>query len=192
MHLNYFPFYVLDIFYHLKTYSEEQDRAVSFYLHELSNRAILKEKGGLICMMYTTQYTSPLGNMLLAADAIGLTGAWFEGQKYFSRSLDAEHQERETSVLTDTKRWLDLYFRGMQPIFCRHCTRLDRRFSSLSGRFYYRFPTDIQPRMEKLHDKLPRSKGFPVCLRRRSAVLSGITRFLFSSPVIALSAQTEV
>lgn len=28
----------------------------------------------------TTQYTSPLGNMLLAADAIGLTGAWFEEQ----------------------------------------------------------------------------------------------------------------
>lgn len=117
MHLNYFPFCALDIFYHLKTYSEEQDRAVSFYLRESSNRAILKEKGGLICMMYTTQYTSPLGNMLLAADAIGLTGAWFEGQKYFARSLDAEYQERETSVLTDTKRWLDLYFRGIQPDF---------------------------------------------------------------------------
>ena len=33
-------------------------------------------------MMYTTQYMSPLGNMLLAADANGLTGAWFEGQTY--------------------------------------------------------------------------------------------------------------
>ena len=61
-------------------------------------------------MMYTTQYMSPLGNMLLAADASGLTGAWFEGQTYFARSLDAQHQERETSVLTDTKRWLDMYF----------------------------------------------------------------------------------
>lgn len=68
-------------------------------------------------MMYTTQYTSPLGNMLLAADARGLTGAWFEGQTYFARSLDTQHQERETSVLTDTKRWLNLYFRGMQPDF---------------------------------------------------------------------------
>ena len=68
-------------------------------------------------MMYTTQYTSPLGNMLLAADANGLTGAWFEGQTYFARSLDAQHQERETSVLTDTKRWLDMYFRGMKPDF---------------------------------------------------------------------------
>ena len=68
-------------------------------------------------MMYTTQYTSPLGNMLLAADANGLTGAWFEGQTYFARSLDAQHQKRETSVLTDTKRWLDMYFRGMKPDF---------------------------------------------------------------------------
>lgn len=107
----------IDVLYHLKTYSQKLDRTVSFYLRESSNRAILKEKGGLICMMYTTPYTSPLGTMLLAADATGLTGAWFEGQKYFACSLDTEHQERETSVLTDTKHWLDLYFRGMQPDF---------------------------------------------------------------------------
>lgn len=56
-------------------------------------------------MMYTTQYMSPLGNILLAADANGLTGAWFEGQTYFARSLDAQHQER------------DMYFRGMKPDF---------------------------------------------------------------------------
>lgn len=68
-------------------------------------------------MMYTTQYMSPLGNMLLAADANGLTGTWFEGQTYFARSLDVQHQERETSVLTDTKRWLDMYFRGMKADF---------------------------------------------------------------------------
>ena len=43
-------------------------------------------------MMYTTQYMSPLGNILLAADANGLTGAWFEGQTYFARSLDANEK----------------------------------------------------------------------------------------------------
>ena len=34
-------------------------------------------------MVYTCTYPSPLGNILLAADEVGLTGLWFEGQKYF-------------------------------------------------------------------------------------------------------------
>ena len=32
--------------------------------------------------VYTCTYKSKLGDILLAADAIGLTGLWFEGQKY--------------------------------------------------------------------------------------------------------------
>ena len=39
-------------------------------------------------MIYTQHYESPLGGILLAADDIGLTGLWFEGQKYFARTLD--------------------------------------------------------------------------------------------------------
>ena len=35
-------------------------------------------------MEYTCTYQSPLGDILLAADEIGLTGLWFEGQKYLS------------------------------------------------------------------------------------------------------------
>ena len=38
-------------------------------------------------MHYTSQYPSPLGELLLAADDDGLTGVWFVGQKYFARSL---------------------------------------------------------------------------------------------------------
>ncbi len=38
-------------------------------------------------MIYTCTYPSPLGNILLAADEVGLTGLWFEGQKYFAKTL---------------------------------------------------------------------------------------------------------
>lgn len=38
-------------------------------------------------MIYISTYLSPLGNILLAADDIGLTGLWFEGQKYFANTL---------------------------------------------------------------------------------------------------------
>ena len=39
--------------------------------------------------MYVRRYESPLGGILLAADDRGLMGLWFEGQKYFARTLPA-------------------------------------------------------------------------------------------------------
>ena len=57
-------------------------------------------------MIFTQHYESPLGGILLAADDIGLTGLWFEGQKYFARTLDAVHQEQETAVLSEARRGL--------------------------------------------------------------------------------------
>ncbi len=68
-------------------------------------------------MQYTCSYDSPLGRMLLAADDIGLTGAWFEGQKYFARTLEPGHIEKETPILTQTVQWLDAYFGGNDPDF---------------------------------------------------------------------------
>ena len=46
-------------------------------------------------MVYISHYRSPIGDMLLAADEIGLTGLWFEGQKYFARQLGKKQEERE-------------------------------------------------------------------------------------------------
>lgn len=68
-------------------------------------------------MQYISHYSSPLGEILLAADDIGLTGLWFEGQKYYARQLDPEHKEQETLLLEGTRCWLDLYFSGKKPDF---------------------------------------------------------------------------
>ena len=68
-------------------------------------------------MQYISHYSSPIGKMLLAADDIGLTGLWFEGQKYFALSLDEEHEEREIPLFEKVKRWLDVYFSGKEPDF---------------------------------------------------------------------------
>ena len=68
-------------------------------------------------MQYTTFYESPIGRMLLAADDTGLTGLWFEGQKYFARCLDRESEEKELPVFAEAKRWLDIYFSGKEPDF---------------------------------------------------------------------------
>ena len=68
-------------------------------------------------MTFLTHYDSPLGGVLLAADESGLTGLWFEGQKYFADNLPAERVERETETLALAKRWLDIYFASKEPDF---------------------------------------------------------------------------
>lgn len=68
-------------------------------------------------MVDICHYESPLGDILLAADEIGLTGLWFDGEKYFAGNLPAAHTERETPLLKDVRRWLDIYFTGREPDF---------------------------------------------------------------------------
>lgn len=68
-------------------------------------------------MQYITTYQSPVGEILLAADDVGLTGLWFEGEKYYALSLDKEHEEKEVPVFEEVRHWLDIYFTGKEPDF---------------------------------------------------------------------------
>lgn len=68
-------------------------------------------------MVYTRKYKSLIGDILLAADEIGLTGLWFEGQKYFANTLPEDYVPQETKILTEAKKWLDVYFSGEEPNF---------------------------------------------------------------------------
>lgn len=68
-------------------------------------------------MQYTTTYASPIGGILLAADDIGLTGLWFDGETFYAKNLAPEHEEKEVPVFKEVKRWLDLYFSGKKPDF---------------------------------------------------------------------------
>ena len=61
-------------------------------------------------MQYTCKYQSPLGEIMLAADEVGLIGLWFVGQKYFAQCLNPENEEKEVTVLLAAKRWLDMDF----------------------------------------------------------------------------------
>ena len=58
-----------------------------------------------------------MGEILLAADETGLTGLWFDGEKFYADSLDPENEEKEVPVFEDVKRWLDIYFSGREPVF---------------------------------------------------------------------------
>ncbi len=68
-------------------------------------------------MQYTTHYQSPIGGILLAADETGLTGLWFDGEKYYPNRLDTAHKETDTPVLAQAREWLTVYFSGKEPHF---------------------------------------------------------------------------
>ena len=68
-------------------------------------------------MQYIGRYTSPLGEILLACDETGLTGAWFEGQKHVGSGLGPEWTENSFPRLAEAGRWLDRYFAGREPDF---------------------------------------------------------------------------
>ena len=53
----------------------------------------------------------------MAADEVGLTGIWFEGQKHFASTLTKDHTQKETEILIQAKNWLDVYFSGEDPKF---------------------------------------------------------------------------
>lgn len=86
-------------------------------------------------MAMTTQaHASPLGTVVLAADDLGLTGLWFEGQKYFGRfgSTGLAVSRDVADAVGDTRAreqvhgaadghiaaacaWLNAYFAGKRP-----------------------------------------------------------------------------
>lgn len=68
-------------------------------------------------MVYTSKYSSVLGEITFASDGTALTGLWFDGQKYFASTLSEQPVEKNLPVFDDTKRWLDIYFSGQEPDF---------------------------------------------------------------------------
>lgn len=71
-------------------------------------------------------YASPLGRICLTADAVGLTGLWFEQGRFAPFLAFGEHGDeypaargeeswRDTKLGHEVGAWLDLYFVGRIP-----------------------------------------------------------------------------
>ena len=65
-------------------------------------------------MELLTNYASPLGEIVLAADGDALIGLWFSGQAHFGAGL-RDAQDGDCAVLREAKVWLDDYFAGKTP-----------------------------------------------------------------------------
>lgn len=91
-------------------------------------------------MHSTSEYDSPLGKILLACDDVGLTGVWFERQKYFAFNLDKEHQPQDNQIFTTTKKWLDIYFSGQEPDFLPPLHLVGTKFRTEVWKILLRIP----------------------------------------------------
>ncbi|URZ87397.1 methylated-DNA--[protein]-cysteine S-methyltransferase [Floricoccus penangensis] len=68
-------------------------------------------------MKYIKDIESPVGTLTLASDGQSLTGLWIKNQKYYGLGIDEPSESIDLPVFAETKRWLDLYFSGVNPNF---------------------------------------------------------------------------
>lgn len=109
---------------------------------------------------YTSVYSSELGDILLAADEIGLTGLWFFGQSYFADTLPAEQIAQETPILAQAREWLDEYFSGKEPDFTPTLHPMGSPFRQAVWKLLLQIPYgqtttygEIARQMEKLQNR---------------------------------------
>lgn len=55
-------------------------------------------------------YNSPIGEILLASDSVGLVGAWFEGQKHYADLDLCDAVVMDDKFIISSKEWLNNYF----------------------------------------------------------------------------------
>lgn len=67
--------------------------------------------------MYYTEYKTPIiGTLTIASDGEGITGCWFENDRYFGYGVEGAMERRDDlPVFEQTREWLDRYFAGKAP-----------------------------------------------------------------------------
>lgn len=118
-------------------------------------------------MQYITHYHSPLGKITLAADKTGLTGLWFEGQKYFALHLEPEHEEKSCrSLPMQNDGWIFIFPAENRIFHCR-CISQEVIFKMRYGEFFLPFLMVRPQPMVKLQNSWLKGERFPECQRRQ-------------------------
>ena len=121
-------------------------------------------------MIYSNNYESPLGNILLAGDEQGLTGLWFtEGGRYIEPTLKKGASRQEMYYFDQTKEWLDIYFSGRDPGFFPRIHLVGSDFRNRVGEIMCGIPYGKTVTYGWIADKLAKERG----LERMSAQAVG-------------------
>ncbi len=110
-------------------------------------------------MEYISNYDSPLGRMLLAADKEGITGIWFKGAKYYCENLDKFHTEKETEIIKEAKKWLDIYFSGKEPKFMPKINPKGSEFRQMVWEIIRKIPYGETVTYKDIANEISKQKG---------------------------------
>jgi methylated-DNA-[protein]-cysteine S-methyltransferase len=110
-------------------------------------------------MEYIHHYDSPLGGITVASDGNALTGLWFDGQKYFADTLDADHTEKALPVFDRTGQWLDIYFSGREPGFTPSLCMKTTPFRKMVWEVMLTIPYGHTMTYGEIADRIAKKKG---------------------------------
>lgn len=133
-------------------------------------------------MQYTTHYKSPIGGILLAADEAGLTGLWFDGEKYYADHFDPEHEEKATPILEQTKEWLTIYFSGKEPQFLPPIHMMGTPFQLSVWEIWQKIPYGKTVTYGEIAKEIAKQKGLSHMSAQAVGAQSDTMKFLLSSP----------
>lgn len=66
-------------------------------------------------MYYSTDYSSPIGEILIVSNGEAIVGLWFYFQKYFMAGIDDTVPDDDLPIFKKVKKFLDDYFKGLNP-----------------------------------------------------------------------------
>lgn len=120
-------------------------------------------------MQYIKHYDSPMGDLLLVADDIGLTGLWIEDQKYLGLCLEPEHEEADCPAFEKAIEWLDIYFSGKEPDFMPPIHMIGTEFRKAVWEILLEIPYGKTTTYGKIAEQIAAKKG----IKRMSAQAVG-------------------
>ncbi len=92
-------------------------------------------------MQYLTTYESPIGLLTLASDGESLIGLWIDGQKYDRNILEKDVEwKSDIQVFDETRKWLDIYFKGKDPGFVPPLKLHGSEFSQMVSQIMLEIP----------------------------------------------------
>ena len=109
-------------------------------------------------MQYVSNYSSPIGKILICADEASLLGLWFYGQKNFASTLDANYVNHESKLLKDTKFWLESYFNGKVKEYKFPISLCGTEFQKLVWRSLLKIPYGKVNTYSKIANKVAKVK----------------------------------
>lgn len=112
-------------------------------------------------MIYIDTYISPLGDMTMAGSESGITGLWFDGQKYFGANLPKQYEAEKLPIFEEAKKWLDLYFQGKEPDFTPHIAFSDTEFRMTVWEILLTIPYGQTITYGEIAARVAKEKGIP-------------------------------